>query len=65
MKFKVLDDRLQDDGQSTQLSISNTYQYLDDLLDKTFLADYFIERRSTGTAAVATAAATATAAAAS
>jgi hypothetical protein len=46
MKFKVLDDRLQDDGQSTQLSISNTYQYLDDLLDKTFLADYFIERRT-------------------
>lgn len=55
MKFKVLDDRLQDDGQSTQLSISNTYQYLDDLLDKTFLADYFIERRTDTTDTDATA----------
>jgi hypothetical protein len=53
MKFKVLDDRLQDDGQSTQLLISNQYQYLDDLLDKTFLADYFIERRGTDPALTA------------
>ena len=53
MKFEVLDDRLQDDGQSTQLLISNQYQYLDDLLDKTFLADYFIERRGTDPALTA------------
>lgn len=51
MKFKVLDARDQDDVQSTHLS--NTYQYLDDLLDKTFLADYFIERRGTDPALTA------------
>ena len=39
MKFTVLDARV-DDGYA---HYTDTYTYLDDLLDKTFLTDYFLD----------------------
>ena len=43
MKFERLDSHTHGNTQRVRGS-SNTYQYLDDLLDKTFLTDYFLER---------------------
>lgn len=40
MKFRILDARVHDDHAYS----SNKYQYLDDLLDKTFLTYYFLDR---------------------
>jgi hypothetical protein len=53
MKFQKLDTH---HGNTQRVLRSNdTYQYLDDLLDKTFLTDYFLDR-SAAAAAAATAA---------
>ena len=49
MKFAILDARAHGSAQHARHS-SDTYQYLDDLLDKTFLTDYFLDR-STATEA--------------
>ena len=43
MKFAILDTRTDGNTQRV-LRSSDTYKYLDDLLDKTFLADYFLDR---------------------
>ncbi len=43
MKFAILDARAHRSAQHARPS-SDTYQYLDDLLDKTFLTDYFLDR---------------------
>ena len=43
MKFTILDTRSQDDRSYS----SNKYQYLDELLDKTFVTDYFLDRSAT------------------
>lgn len=43
MKFALLDTRRHGNTQRVMRS-SDTYQYLDDLLDKTFLTDYFLDR---------------------
>jgi hypothetical protein len=47
MKFTVLDARV-DDGYA---HYTDTYTYLDDLLDKTFLTDYFLDRTVPSSAA--------------
>ena len=39
MKFTVLDGRT-----DARAHYTDTYTYLDDLLDKTFLTDYFLDR---------------------
>jgi hypothetical protein len=54
MKFAILDTRVRDKYSS------NKYQYLDELLDKTFVTDYFLDR-SVAVASVASVAATASA----
>jgi hypothetical protein len=51
MKFAILDTRVRDKYSS------NKYQYLDELLDKTFVTDYFLDR-ATATATAAAASAT-------
>ena len=43
MKFAVLDGRGQGHGQAHGQAHGH-YTYLDDLLDKTFLTDYFLDR---------------------
>jgi hypothetical protein len=50
MKFALLDTRRHGNTQRVMRS-SDTYQYLDDLLDKTFLADYFLDRSAAAAAA--------------
>ena len=50
MKFAILDARAHGSAQHARPS-SDTYQYLDDLLDKTFLTDYFLDRSSDAAAA--------------
>jgi len=40
MKFTILDTRVRDEHEFS----SNTYYYLDELLDKTFVTDYFMDR---------------------
>jgi hypothetical protein len=44
MKFAILDTRVRDKYSS------NKYQYLDELLDKTFVTDYFLDRAATASA---------------
>lgn len=45
MKFTVLDARVDADGRAdAHAHYTDTYTYLDDLLDKTFLTDYFLDR---------------------
>jgi hypothetical protein len=43
MKFARLDARVRD----THEFSSSKYQYLDELLDKTFVTDYFLDRSAT------------------
>lgn len=43
MKFTVLDTRVDAHGHA-HAHYTDTYTYLDDLLDKTFLTDYFLDR---------------------
>ncbi|NBP65841.1 MAG: hypothetical protein EBU66_14415 [Bacteroidetes bacterium] len=52
MKFKLLDnkevsttERYNETDQQHKSHYSDSYQYLDELLDKTFILDYFMERR--------------------
>ena len=40
MKFAILDARKREDYHYS----STTYKYLDELLDKTFITDYFLDR---------------------
>jgi hypothetical protein len=42
MKFAILDAHVREDHEFS----SSKYQYLDDLLDKTFVTDYFLDRSS-------------------
>jgi hypothetical protein len=58
MKFQRLDIHDKEEHAHIKITTNDVYQYLDDLLDKTFLTDYFLDRSSDATAA-ATAAATA------
>lgn len=51
MKFAILDARVRDDHSSSK------YQYLDDLLDKTFVTDYFLDRAAASAASASTSAA--------
>jgi hypothetical protein len=51
MKFAVLDARQHGDGNGHA-----KYTYLDDLLDKTFLTDYFLDRTVPSSASAASAA---------
>ena len=46
MKFKILDvtSRASENDTNIHRSVSETYQYLDELLDKTFVTDYFLDR---------------------
>jgi len=50
MKFMILDKtRKPDDaparsGSGSESGSGSAYQYLDDLLDKTFITDYFMDR---------------------
>lgn len=44
MKFAILDTRERDDHDYS----STKYQYLDELLDKTFVTDYFLDRSKSG-----------------
>ena len=48
MKFTVLDTRVDTHGHA---HYTDTYTYLDDLLDKTFLTDYFLDRTTPAAAA--------------
>lgn len=52
MKFTVLDGRT-----DARAHYTDTYTYLDDLLDKTFLTDYFLDRTTPAEAAAASASA--------
>ena len=47
MKFQRLDTH------RAQTTTTDVYQYLDDLLDKTFLTDYFLDRSAVPAAAAA------------
>jgi hypothetical protein len=47
MKFAILDTRVRGNYSS------NKYQYLDELLDKTFVTDYFLDRSVEVVASVA------------
>lgn len=47
MKFKIVDvtsRASENDTNNIHRSVSETYQYLDELLDKTFVTDYFLDR---------------------
>ncbi len=50
MKFAILDTRERDDRDYS----SSKYQYLDELLDKTFVTDYFLDRSKSGGGAMTT-----------
>ncbi len=53
MKFTVLDARVDADGRTdARAHYTDTYTYLDDLLDKTFLTDYFLDRTASALASV-------------
>lgn len=52
MKFTVLDARVDADGRTDARA---HYTYLDDLLDKTFLTDYFLDRTTPAEASAAAA----------
>ena len=54
MKFTVLDTRVDTHGHA-HADYTDTYTYLDDLLDKTFLTDYFLDRTTPAEAAAAAA----------
>jgi hypothetical protein len=54
MKFEILDTHTHENTQRVRGS-SDTYQYLDDLLDKTFLTDYFLDRSAAASAAASAA----------
>jgi hypothetical protein len=43
MKFVVLDSRASHPTPEENKVYTDKYQYLDDLLDKTFLTDYFLD----------------------
>lgn len=43
MKFTILDTRVRDEHEFS----SSRYYYLDELLDKTFVTDYFLDRNVT------------------
>jgi len=54
MKFTLLDSRVADsnlheDDQQHHKVTTDKYQYLDDLLDKTFLFDYFLVHTDSST----------------
>ena len=51
MKFTLLDSQVSQSSSSRDKHLvkhDDTYQYLDDLLDKTFLFDYFLVHRRDG-----------------
>jgi hypothetical protein len=48
MKFTILDARVRDKHEIS----SSKYQYLDELLDKTFVTDYFLDRGAASAAPV-------------
>ena len=52
MKFTVLDTRVDTHGHA-HADYTDTYTYLDDLLDKTFLTDYFLDRTTPAEASAA------------
>ena len=54
MKFTVLDTRVDTHGHA-HAHYTDTYTYLDDLLDKTFLTDYFLDRTTPAEASAAAA----------
>jgi hypothetical protein len=43
MKFTLLDSRVSHPKPEENKVYTDKYQYLDDLLDKTFLTDYFLD----------------------
>ena len=47
MKFQRLDTH------RAQTTTTDVYQYLDDLLDKTFITDYFLDRSAAASASAA------------
>ena len=51
MKFAILDTRVRDKHEFS----SSKYQYLDELLDKTFVTDYFLDRSAATSVASASA----------
>ena len=48
MKFAILDARVRDKHEFS----SSKYQYLDELLDKTFVTDYFLDRAAASSVSV-------------
>lgn len=57
MKFEILDGHGHADGHTrahNHESSSTKYQYLDELLDPTFITDYFLDKSSTKDTAPAT-----------
>lgn len=52
MKFTLLDikptQKYQHQTRNTHDTYSDKYQYLDDLLDKTYLTDYFMDKSTVG-----------------
>lgn len=55
MKFRILDSHIQhtnrrdDRATHDDKTYSDKYQYLDDLLDKTFIVDYFMDHAAADT----------------
>lgn len=48
MKFKIIDSHSHGHGHGhTRESSSTTHKYLDELLDGTFITDYFLDRSTT------------------
>lgn len=47
MKFEILDAHAHAHAHAHELS-STKYQYLDELLDRTFITEYFLDRSSKG-----------------
>jgi hypothetical protein len=48
MKFRILDSHRGDERVAhDDKPYSDKYQYLDDLLDKTFIVDYFMDHAAT------------------
>ena len=45
MKFTLLDGRVSHSKSEENKVYTDKYQYLDDLLDKTFLTDYFLDHK--------------------
>lgn len=44
MKFTILDSSFTQSNRHEDKSYTDKYRYLDDLLDKTFITDYFMVR---------------------